>query len=245
MATDWQVSEVGDTCRAAAGPCRRRSVQIEWLSAGTAHLGFPALLSVPHLLSREIKMNRRHCGVSGGETSTLCRPEVSGVAMHVSGAPSVAHSTGCSRVVTHPGTYPARRCLTSVIWRKPVCLYANKPADWHTWQMIMMFKLSICCHAMPSLTIFKQALSILWLIIHEFLQATKLNCKKCYVFSEANTWLFSHENNARSSNFSHSLTFFLQTQDRKKKIVLNIEQWKNKERLSEIYQNLLKPSWSR
>ena len=60
MATDWQVSEVGDTCRAAAGPGRRRSVQIEWLSAGTAHLGFPALLSVPHFLSREIKMNRRH-----------------------------------------------------------------------------------------------------------------------------------------------------------------------------------------
>ena len=47
MATDWhwQVSEVGDTCRAAAGPGRRRSVQIEWLSAGTAHLGFSALLS--------------------------------------------------------------------------------------------------------------------------------------------------------------------------------------------------------
>ena len=60
MATDWQVSEVGDTRRAAAGPGRRRSVKIEWLSAGTAHLGFPALLSVPHLLSREIKMNRRH-----------------------------------------------------------------------------------------------------------------------------------------------------------------------------------------
>ena len=64
MATDWQVSEVGDTCRAAAVPGRLRSVQIEWswLSAGTAHLGFPALLSVPHLLSREIKMNRRHFG---------------------------------------------------------------------------------------------------------------------------------------------------------------------------------------
>ena len=60
MATDWQVSEVGDTCRAAAGPGRRRSVQIEWLSAGTAHLEFPALLSVPHLLSREIMMNIRH-----------------------------------------------------------------------------------------------------------------------------------------------------------------------------------------
>ena len=40
---------------------------------------------------------------------------------HVSGAPSVAYSTGCSRVVTHPGTNPARRCLTSVIWREPVC----------------------------------------------------------------------------------------------------------------------------
>ena len=32
---------------------------------------------------------------------------------HVSSAPSVAYSTGCSRVVTHPGTNPARRCLTS------------------------------------------------------------------------------------------------------------------------------------
>ena len=32
---------------------------------------------------------------------------------HVSSAPSVAYSTGCSRVLTHPGTNPARRCLTS------------------------------------------------------------------------------------------------------------------------------------
>ena len=63
MATDWQVSEVGDTCRPAAGPRSRRSVQIEWISAGTAHLGFAALLSVPHLLSREIIMNRRHWSV--------------------------------------------------------------------------------------------------------------------------------------------------------------------------------------
>ena len=30
---------------------------------------------------------------------------------------------GCFRVVTHPGTManPAHRCLTSVIWREPVC----------------------------------------------------------------------------------------------------------------------------
>ena len=34
---------------------------------------------------------------------------------HVSSAPSVAYSAACSRVVTHPGTDPARRCLTSVI----------------------------------------------------------------------------------------------------------------------------------
>ena len=34
---------------------------------------------------------------------------------HVYSAPSVAYSTGCSRVVTHPGTNQARRCLTSVI----------------------------------------------------------------------------------------------------------------------------------
>ena len=56
MVTDWQVSEVGDTCRPAAEPGRGRSVQMEWISAGTAHLGFPALLSVPHLLSCKIMM---------------------------------------------------------------------------------------------------------------------------------------------------------------------------------------------
>ena len=50
---------------------------------------------------------------SGGETSTLCQLEVSVW-------PCVC-STGCSRLVTHPGTNPARRCLTSVIWREPVC----------------------------------------------------------------------------------------------------------------------------
>ena len=61
MATDWQVSEVEDTCRPAAGLGSWRSVQIEWISAWTAHLGFPALLSVPHLLARKIKMNGRHC----------------------------------------------------------------------------------------------------------------------------------------------------------------------------------------
>ena len=49
---------------------------------------------------------------SGGETSTLCQLEVSVW-------PCVC-STGCSRLVTHPGTNPARRCLTSVIWREPV-----------------------------------------------------------------------------------------------------------------------------
>ena len=60
MATDWQVSEVGDTARPATRPGSWRSVQIEWISAWTAHLGFPALSSVPHLLAREIMMNRRH-----------------------------------------------------------------------------------------------------------------------------------------------------------------------------------------
>ena len=47
-------------------PRSRRSVQIEWISAETAHLGFPVLWSVPHLLSREIKMNRRHSSLSEG-----------------------------------------------------------------------------------------------------------------------------------------------------------------------------------
>ena len=52
-----------------------------------------------------------------------------------------------------------------------------------------MIILSICCHAILSLTIFKlkQALSILlWLIVRDFLQTTKLNCQKYYVFSNAN-----------------------------------------------------------
>ena len=42
---------------------------------------------------------------------------------HVSSAPSVAYSTGCSWVVTHPGTNPARRCLTSdcTLWRNQYC----------------------------------------------------------------------------------------------------------------------------
>ena len=61
MATDWHVSEAGDTCRPAAGPVSRWSVQIEWISAWTANRGFSALLSVPHLLAREIIMNRHHC----------------------------------------------------------------------------------------------------------------------------------------------------------------------------------------
>ena len=49
MATDWQVSDVGDTCRPAAGPGSRRSVQIEWISAWSAHLEFPVLLRCPPL----------------------------------------------------------------------------------------------------------------------------------------------------------------------------------------------------
>ena len=40
------------------------------------------------------------------------------------------------------------------------------------------------------------------------------------------------------------VNIFLQTRDRKKKMVLNKEQWKTKE-TCEIYHNLLKPSWSR
>ena len=37
------------------------------LPAWTAHLGFPALLGVPHLFAREIMMNRRHCIYHKGE----------------------------------------------------------------------------------------------------------------------------------------------------------------------------------
>ena len=32
-----------------------------------------------------------------------------------------AYNTYCSQAVTHPGTEQARRCLTSVIRREPVC----------------------------------------------------------------------------------------------------------------------------
>ena len=32
-----------------------------------------------------------------------------------------AYSTRCSQAVTHPSTIRARRCLTSVIRREPVC----------------------------------------------------------------------------------------------------------------------------
>ena len=81
--------------------------------------------------------------------------------------------------------------------------------------------------------LFLRAFSILlWLIMDDFLQATKLNCQKCYVFSNANTLLFSHET-CRSSNSSHSLTFLyrLGSRDRKKRIVLNIEQWKNERKV--------------
>ena len=66
----------GDTRTPAAGPGRGRSVQIEWISAWTAHLGFPALLSVPHLLSREIMMNRRHSGQLGLQLTTSKHPQV-------------------------------------------------------------------------------------------------------------------------------------------------------------------------
>ena len=63
ISTDWQVSEVRDTRTPAAGPGRGQSVQIEWSSAGAAHLRFPVLLSVLRLLAREIMMNRRHSNV--------------------------------------------------------------------------------------------------------------------------------------------------------------------------------------
>ena len=50
MATDWQVSEVGDTRTPLAGPGRGRAVQIEWISAWTVHLGFPCVWVSPSCL---------------------------------------------------------------------------------------------------------------------------------------------------------------------------------------------------
>ena len=81
---------------------------------------------------------------------------------------------------------------------------------------------------MPSLTIFKQALSVLlWLIVHDFLEATKLNCQKCKVFSNANTLLFSHENKMQEFKFLTFVNIFYRLGIERKKIVSNIEQWKN------------------
>ena len=61
---------------------------------------------------------------------------------HVSSAPSAAYSTGCSRVVTHPGTNPARRCLTSVIWREPVCHRRLAVGTWwHFCEVLKLFAL--------------------------------------------------------------------------------------------------------
>ena len=109
-----------------------------------------------------------------------------------------------------------------MIWK----LYANKPADWHMWQMIMM--LSICCHAIPSLTIFKQALSIrLRLIVHDFLQATNIKLPKMLRFLQCKHVALLPWKQCKSSNFSQSLTFLYRLGIERKKIVLNVEQWNN------------------
>ena len=102
-------------------------------------------------------------------------------------------------------------------------------------------------HAMPSLTILKQALSILlWLIVHDFLQATKINCQNV-TFSPMQTRWSSPMKTMQEFKFLAFVNiFFLQTRDRKKKNCFEHRTMKKtKERLCEIYQNLLKPSWSR
>ena len=60
-----------------------------------------------------------------------------------------------------------------------------------------------------------------------FFAINKNKLPKCYVFSHGNTLVFSHENNAGVQIYRIREHFFLQTRDQKKKIVLNIEQWKN------------------
>ena len=51
-----------------------------------------------------------------------------------------------------------------------------------------------------------------------FLQATKPDCKKCYVFSDVNTLLFSHEYNAGVQIYHiRQFNTFLQTKDQPKK----------------------------
>ena len=70
-----------------------------------------------------------------------------------------------------------------------------------------------------------------------FFTSNKIKLPKILRFLQCKL-LFSYENNA-GSNFLHSSTFFYRLGIERKKVVLNIEQWKTKERLCEIYQNLL------
>ena len=77
---------------------------------------------------------------------------------------------------------------------------------------------------MPSLTIFKQALSILlWLIVHDFLQVTKLNCQNV-TFSPMQTRCSSPMKTMQEFKFLAVVNIFYRLGIERNKIVFNIEQ---------------------
>ena len=80
------------------------------------------------------------------------------------------------------------------------------------------------CHSWPSQrsSFYSTVVDRAW-----FFTSNKNKLPKCYVFSHANTLVFSHESNAGVQIYRIREHFFLQTRDRKKKFVLNREQWKN------------------
>ena len=117
-----------------------------------------------------------------------------------SSAPSVAYSTGCSRVVTHHGTNSAQWCLTLVIWREQVChcrlavdfyrLLHNAHAAFYAWWANTYFFLLLLAH-----NNFYVKLSRKCLILHNYYPGQK---------KIALTFLFPCLNQA-STSFSNEL----------------------------------------
>ena len=76
-----------------------------------------------------------------------------------------------------------------------------------------------------------------------FFTSNKIKLPKCYVFSYANTLFFSHENNGGVQISRIRYHFFTDSGSKEKNCLEHRTMKKTKERLCEIYQNLLKPSW--
>ena len=67
---------------------------------------------------------------------------------------------GCSWVVTHPDTNPARRCLTSMIWRKPVCCHRLAVDFFMFWRNLKVLQLGVSTVLAPHNISFRQAWQI-------------------------------------------------------------------------------------